>query len=240
MRAGGGLLIGILGLAVLCGVPTGCRKDRAAGDGPPVPEAMSDVAGPIDGSAVLPPADVTIRPDATTAPPLAADVPPADEVLPDSTVPSSADAAGGTDGAEAPEGGPRMVRGEGYEGVILDSQDAEGDDPGGQTWLPTAADVAKAEQLVREQLPGLTASPEYQQGVVRDITDHLSEYRRQYVGRPVEGGRRVLWINFFRSAGFPEWTTGVVFVRGGGHDYFNLTVDLDDRRCGELQINSPR
>jgi hypothetical protein len=132
----------------------------------------------------------------------------------------------------------RMVRGAGYEGMILTGEGLAAG--AAEPWTPSTDDVAAAERLVREQLPGMAASPAYQQEKVGEIVVRLPEYRRQYVARRGPDGHRVLWINFFRSPDEPDWTAGLVVVRGGGHDYFNLEVDLDAGACRALQINSPR
>jgi hypothetical protein len=110
-------------------------------------------------------------------------------------------------------------------------------------YTPSPADVEQAEQLIAKQLPSMTASPAYQQEKLPEIVARLSSYVRQYVGLKTPQGQRVLWVSFILSpARHPEWRTGLVTVRGGGHGYFSLMVNLDAgaSACQELRINSPR
>ena len=150
--------------------------------------------------------------------------------------------------APAPEGEAmggsegRIVEGPGYRGVIFAADVEAGPAAPGGRWTPTAADIAEAERFVREKLPSLTASPSYQQEAVARIAARLAEYRRQYVGLRGEDGEQSIWVNFFAAPEdrYPDWTRSIVSVRGGGEDYFQLTVDMDSFSCRELRINSPR
>jgi len=198
---------------------SGCRK---SGD----VEAAREGAGapPTTGEAT------SAGPDAapTVAPGVEADVA------------AAAPSSGSTDRVPEPPAAEdgRVVRGDGYEGVILAGEETAAG--AGEPWTPSIDDVATAERLVREQLSRMTASPAYQQEQVGELVARLPEYRRQYVARRGPDGHRVLWINFFRLRGESDWTSGLVVVRGGGHDFFNLEVDLDAAACRDLRINSPR
>jgi hypothetical protein len=108
-------------------------------------------------------------------------------------------------------------------------------------YTPSAADVEQAERLIARQLPSLTATPAYQQPRLPEIVARLARYSRQYFGLKTPNGQRVLWVSFLLStAAHPGWRTAQVSVRGGGHGYFDLLVNLDAGACQELRINSPR
>jgi hypothetical protein len=146
------------------------------------------------------------------------------------------------DGA-APAGSEgRIVDGPGYRGVIFAADVEAGPTAPGGRWTPTAADIAEAERLVREKLPSLTASPSDQQAAVPRIAARLAEYRRQYVGLRAADGQPSIRVSFFAGPEdrHPDWTRSIVSVRGGGEDYFQLTVDMETSSCRELRINSPR
>jgi hypothetical protein len=134
------------------------------------------------------------------------------------------------------------VAGDGYEGMVFGAQVGLPVNAPGGRWTPSRADVERAEALLRADLPRLSASEVAKDPAATEIAARLGSYRRQYVGvRDAESHRRI-WINFFpaRDAEDGRWETSLVTVRGGGIDYFRLVVDLDEGRCGELDINSRR
>jgi hypothetical protein len=136
----------------------------------------------------------------------------------------------------------RIVEGPGYRGVAFPDSAEVGPSTTGNRWTPTDADVAEAERLVRERLASLVPSPSHQAEAVPRIVARLTEYRRQYVGLRAEDGEQTMWINFFRAGAdqHPDWTRSIVSVRGGGEDYFQLTVDMESFSCCGLRINPPR
>ena len=106
---------------------------------------------------------------------------------------------------------------------------------------PTAEEVSKAEGWIATQLPALKVSPDYQQKTLPEIIKRLPDYARQYFGYADAKGRRSLWVNFILNPErHEEWERELVTVRGGGHGYFNLWVDLEAATCRELRINSPK
>jgi hypothetical protein len=136
----------------------------------------------------------------------------------------------------------RIIKGPGYRGVVFPESAEVGPPTAHNRWTPTDADVAEAERLVREGLSSLVPSPSSQKEAVPRIVARLAEYRRQYVGLRAEAGEQTVWINFFRAGEdqYPDWKRSIVSIRGGGEDYFQLTVDMDAFSCRGLRINLPR
>ncbi len=110
-------------------------------------------------------------------------------------------------------------------------------------WPPTPADLDAADLLLPTCLPTAgTLAPEEAEQLPK-IVATLDQYRRQVVPFRGEQGQRLLWLNLFVDASgdrHPQWRSEYVSVRGGGRHYFSILVDLDARRCSDLQINSPR
>lgn len=113
---------------------------------------------------------------------------------------------------------------------------------GSETWQPTPQDLALTNSLLAVCLPTLPAKPNYQADKTSQIVSALVEYRRQWVPHRDGQSHRILWLNAFRdrSNRHPDWRTKLVSVKGGGHDYFSVLIDLDTQRCTDLRINSPR
>ena len=63
------------------------------------------------------------------------------------------------------------------------------------------------------------------------------EYFRQYLGLVV-GGRRVVYVNAFKSADtHPRWQAAPVGVCDGGSDYWGALYEPESRRFYDLAIN---
>ncbi len=110
-------------------------------------------------------------------------------------------------------------------------------------WSPSAVDLDAADRLLVACVPTLEPAVADHAEARSKIVAGLAEYRRQFVPFRDSQGHRLLWINLFRDrAGdhHPDWRTELVSVRGGGHGYFSILVDLDGGRCSDLRINSPR
>jgi len=63
------------------------------------------------------------------------------------------------------------------------------------------------------------------------------------VGAISPTGKKVIWVNFFcRDHIFRNndywWRKSIVSVDGGGKCFFNLKINLSDKKCYDLQINS--
>lgn len=108
-----------------------------------------------------------------------------------------------------PEGaGWVEVSGDGYDGVIVSIDDADGfisSDEG--YWMPTAEVIAAAEAALAVVEPDL-------------------EQIRQYAGVVQDGDQKV-FINGFCSTSGSDWRTQIVRVEDGGECYFSAMYNVD-------------
>jgi len=115
------------------------------------------------------------------------------------------------------------------QGVILPDAGDGWYGPGTEGWAPSDEDLRAAEPAVlaciREAAP--------------DIFARLDEYRCQYIGVIVAGGRRI-YYNFVHCDADEideDWPTEPVCVLDGGDDYFHLEYDLAARACLRFYVN---
>jgi hypothetical protein len=117
-----------------------------------------------------------------------------------------------------------LIRGEGYEGVIVPAEDAGGFSvyfPEGQlisAWTPSAEDIEALEQ----DLPGFLQD-EAAGNPSDDLGDRLPEYKRQYVGI-VENDKELILVNAFCTDEF-DWQEEAVIVSDGGDCFFRVIYD---------------
>lgn len=120
-----------------------------------------------------------------------------------------------------PEGASWVeVTGDGYEGVIvsIDAADGFGSSVEG-FWMPTAEDVAAAEAALSERESDL-------------------EHTRQYAGVIQDGDRKVFINGFCDSFGL-DWRTKIIAVDDGGECYFNAMYNLDLNELDWFRFNGP-
>ncbi|MBN2494901.1 MAG: hypothetical protein JXR96_09955 [Deltaproteobacteria bacterium] len=132
----------------------------------------------------------------------------------------------------------RLVEGRGVIFSASYASEQAGIEPELARFTPTEDDVQTAEDLIAAQLPRLLEThPDAQR-----IISALPQYRRQYFGVMNRKGHRSLRIHFFHRGEEHDdsWKREVVSVRGGGHRYFELSVDLDEKRCRGLHVHGPR
>jgi len=71
----------------------------------------------------------------------------------------------------------------------------------------------------------------------RQLVAPLSAYRRQYVAVLNSQGQKEVWINFFCSSFNLDWKHHVLIVDDGGVGFFQLRINLSNRKVGELIPN---
>jgi hypothetical protein len=107
-----------------------------------------------------------------------------------------------------------------------------GKDP--KTWTPTKADIIEAERLLSARFLKEKAEGHFE-------TERLfKNYTRQYHGSIDENGKRIIWVNCFcgkRNAKDEIWETQDITVSDGGDCYFNVKIDLKEKKCFDLEIN---
>lgn len=108
-----------------------------------------------------------------------------------------------------PEGaGWVEVTGQGYVGVIVSVDDADGFGTSEEGyWMPTAEDIEVAEAALSEYEPDL-------------------EHNRQYAGVIQEGDRKV-YINGFCTTYGGDWRKKIIAVEDGGSCYFSAMYNVD-------------
>jgi len=106
-------------------------------------------------------------------------------------------------------------------------------------WLPTAADVAKAESGLRGALEAGRKVPEslgyshdstaYVSRELDGILKRLGDYRRQYLGLQFAAEHRRILMNFFptNDARHEDWRQHWVRVDNGGDGYWHIEYDVD-------------
>jgi hypothetical protein len=71
----------------------------------------------------------------------------------------------------------------------------------------------------------------------RDYIIELSRYKRQYVCVINPKSEKVVWVNCMCCPFDPEWRKSISEMKDGGNCYFNLKIDLTNRRCFDLTVN---
>jgi hypothetical protein len=135
---------------------------------------------------------------------------------------------------------PRPISGDGYIGVVLDAADWQGEAAGSRRWTPSDEEVARAEGVLASELATLAGQDDG--GELRVVQGQLAEYRRYYVGVLGDADERLVWISMMRGADsrHPGWQREMVVVRGGGTDYVQARVSLDEARVVDVRVNSGR
>lgn len=67
---------------------------------------------------------------------------------------------------------------------------------------------------------------------------NLTSYKRQYVPVINNKGEKEVWVNCFRNAYDQDWKNKLISVRGGGTGFFNVKVNLNQKRYYEFKVNS--
>ena len=150
----------------------------------------------------------------------------------------------GAIGVQSATSKPLRVMGSGDDGAIVSGDSQLESDPRqllkqNELWTPTGAEVREAEKLLFQYLGSSDADPKLKGSRIRT---ELPRYKRQYWG-VIRGGRRAILISFFHedSSVVREglWLNGIVWVAGGGDQFFRVTYRLSEKRFDGLQINAP-
>jgi hypothetical protein len=74
-----------------------------------------------------------------------------------------------------------------------------------------------------------------------DLLKPLGNYKRQYIAFLNVKGERMVWVNFFfipiRDAD-GDWKHTLVHFKDGGIYFFDLLINISDRKVGELRHHS--
>jgi len=125
-------------------------------------------------------------------------------------------------------------------GVILDGQRLEqfptetaGLDISAPYWTPTAGQAFLADTAVLDHLRRMNTTRS------RQISDAISDYKRQYVGYTV-GGKQWMLVNAMCRQYWESqeiWKSSVVVVLDGGTCFFNARFEMATSTVHSLEIN---
>jgi len=125
-------------------------------------------------------------------------------------------------------------------GVILDGQRLEqfpaetaGLDISAPYWTPTAEQASLADMAVLDHLRRMDTTRS------RQISDAISDYKRQYVGYTV-GGKQWMLVNAMCRQYWESqeiWKSSVVVVLDGGTCFFNARFEMATSTVHSLEIN---
>ncbi|MEM8534082.1 MAG: hypothetical protein AAGF95_24765 [Chloroflexota bacterium] len=137
-------------------------------------------------------------------------------------------------GVTSANGDPQLIQTDTFEGVIFDSHMAQERsmpyflDNVDDYWVPTPDDVMQVEAGLADYLQQ-NAQPEYTR-----LRQHLSEYKRQYVGI-IQNGQPSIYVNCV-CIEFSNWENSFNVVIEGGDCFFQLQYDVENKRYFNLQV----
>jgi hypothetical protein len=103
-----------------------------------------------------------------------------------------------------------------------------------KTFTPSKEDIIEAEKILNTCF-----SKEKEDGNFKS-NKFLKNYTRQYLGATDKNGHKIIWINCFCGKPDPkdtQWKTTPFIVDDGGDCFFNIKIDLSDKKYFDLQIN---
>ena len=119
-------------------------------------------------------------------------------------------------------------------------------------WTPTEADVVGCEARLRQELKAIaralgeldTPGPErFDLMAVNDVLEHLTEYRRQYVGIVTSEGSKRIVLNCFPGPSAPSgdwfdyWRQEIVDVDDGGSWFWRIQCHVTTGHLSDFNSN---
>ena len=104
----------------------------------------------------------------------------------------------------------------------------------------TKADLKLIDDLLNEAVNDFNETQEKRQkdGDTFGSFIDLKKYKRQYIPQENKNGTREVWVNCFcRSHDDKKWQNELVMVRDGGNCFFNLKIDLTNKKYFEFSVN---
>jgi hypothetical protein len=137
-------------------------------------------------------------------------------------------------GSASPDNSGMVIQTDQFTGVIFHAEQF-GQDAAkkGTFWTPKKSDVLEAEEKLTPFLQSALKDPEERESILK----HFKSYKRQYVGRVIQG-KKEIFINFFcDSYHAPEWTSRPVLVLDGGACFFQVHFSMEKKTFFDLQVN---
>ena len=78
-------------------------------------------------------------------------------------------------------------------------------------------------------------------GTTPKMLQLIKSYKRQYFGIVEKDSSKLIWINCFLESGSAKidyWKSDVVTMNDGGDNYFNVLVNLKEKKCTKIRINN--
>jgi hypothetical protein len=119
-------------------------------------------------------------------------------------------------------------------------------------WTPTEADVVKCEANLRPELESIaralggsdTPGPQrFDLMAINDVLDHLTVYRRQYVGIVTPEGSKRIVLNCFPGPSVPggdsldDWRQQIVRVEDGGSWFWRIQCHITSGHYSDFNSN---
>lgn len=108
----------------------------------------------------------------------------------------------------------------------------------GLTYTPSKEDVIRAETILKEKIKEANKSRINQGDKCPVIHKQLRKYNRQYFGIIDKDGNKIIYINFIWKKLTPNhWNKEIIVVLDGCSYYWNVKVNIDDKKICDLSIN---
>ena len=116
-------------------------------------------------------------------------------------------------------------------------------------WVPDKDDIELAEKILESELKEINKGKINQMGRCPVIHRNLYSYFRQYVGITNNEGQRIIHINFYwdkyglidRIKGYADrrldYSSNYAFVFDGCSHYWQVNVNLEEKKLSDLLIN---
>lgn len=106
-------------------------------------------------------------------------------------------------------------------------------------YTPTEDDVIKSENILKLNIRETNIEHLNQSNKMPVIDKKLNKYIRQYVGFINSKGEKIIWINFIWKNYFSDsdYKNDIIFVKDGGSYYWNIKVDVNNKKLYDLRVN---
>ena len=108
-----------------------------------------------------------------------------------------------------------------------------GYDEAGESWTPNEGQVARLETTL---IPFLKTADDPWLRPDPPLWERVGAYRRQHIG-VIEGGRQVIYGNYFCRSRGDAWQQEIEWVDDGGDCYFQIKYDIEAEMIYELHVN---
>jgi hypothetical protein len=101
----------------------------------------------------------------------------------------------------------------------------------------TREDMEKIDGLFRGCIDRYNLSMRQAKPAYIGIDLKSGKYKRQIIAATSRKGEKEVWINCFCQTHDRNWKTQLIEVDDGGECYFNMKINLSEKRCYDLVVN---